>query len=396
MLDRRTIRRLERSVAAAATCLLLTGAGAAGAAATTHGAVPLNSSELSAAHARANLGPSTTETLGSHVASRRVSHVLTTSGDGASFPSTGGRFTVRLRNIPGGSTCRLSSGRGVIFHGTYRCGGPLFAHVGIVRANRSAYVKRFTVRVLVRSGPVHRRRAWVVVVGPNVLPATTSSTTSATPVPTPPVPPPSTPANQSSNWSGYALASAPGGTTDVQGTWTVPSLDCTATPDGQVSEWVGVDGLTNSDLFQTGTRSMCAGGVQSNVAWVEQLPDPEYDFNTVTAGDVVAAHIWQVSPGEWQFTLTDQTAGWQETFTQPSAYSGPGTSAEWINEDPSSAASGSLFPLADFATVSFSGVAANQTVPALGPTNAFEMVQGGAALAVPSTFNGAGFTMTYQ
>lgn len=396
VLNRRNIHSVQQAIAAAATCLLLTGALSAAAAASAQGAASVNGLEMSAAHVPVGARPSTTESLGSHVASRRVSHVLTASSNSVSFPSTGGHFTVRLRNIPRGSTCRLSSGHGVVFHGTYRCGGPLFAHAGTVRANRSATVKRFTVRVLVRSGLVHRRSAWVVVVGPNVLPATTTSTTTTTPVMPPPVPSPSTPGKQSSNWSGYALESAPGGTTDVQGTWTVPTLECAATPDSQVSDWVGVDGLTNGDLFQTGTRSMCAGGVQSNVAWVEQLPDPEYDFRAVSAGDVVAAHLWQVSPGEWQFTLTDQTAGWQETLSQPTAYSGPGTSAEWINEDPSDATSGSLFPLADFGTATFSGVTANLAVPALGSANAFEMVQGGAVVALPSTFSGTGFTMTYQ
>jgi hypothetical protein len=66
------------------------------------------------------------------------------------------------------------------------------------------------------------------------------------------------------NWSGYVQANGagyvnPDGTHDFQSVgaeWTVPTLDCAATPGALVAVWVGVNGYgANSGLFQTGTTS---------------------------------------------------------------------------------------------------------------------------------------------
>ena len=199
------------------------------------------------------------------------------------------------------------------------------------------------------------------------------------------------------NWSGYAVQSPAGGTTDVQGTWTVPTLDCAATPNGHAAQWIGVDGVTDSNLFQTGTDSSCSSGVQSNVAWVEELPYAAQNFRSVATGDTIAAHIWQVSSGEWQFTLNDETAGWQDTLTEPAAYNGAETSAEWINEDPTNGTTGTLFPLAAFGTVVFFSVMRDGSVPNLSlSSNGIEMVQNGSVVALPSAPGGDGFDVTYE
>jgi len=189
----------------------------------------------------------------------------------------------------------------------------------------------------------------------------------------------------------------------VQATWTEPSLDCSVTPDAQSSTWVGVDGATNSDLFQTGTAASCSGGVQSDAAWFEELPNSASIFTfPVSPGDTITAHIWQASLGEWAFTVIDSTSnyeGYSGTggVIQPIAYSGPETSAEWIEEDPTNGSTGSLFPFADFQTVNFSGVGADLTVPTIDfATNGLEMVQNGSVLALPSAFSNDGFSVTYQ
>jgi len=177
----------------------------------------------------------------------------------------------------------------------------------------------------------------------------------------------------------------------------VPTLNCAGTPNGHVAQWIGVDGESNSNLFQTGTESTCASGVQSNEAWVEELPAAADNFQSVATGDTIIAHIWQVSSGEWQFTLDDVTAGWQETLLQPTAYSGPGTSAEWINEDPTDASTNTLFPFADFGTVTFSNISFDGSLPNLSlSTNGIEMVQNGSVLALPSAPSSGGFSVAYE
>ena len=360
---------------------------------------------------------------------RLTHHVMTATISSVRFPSTGGTFVVRVRNIPAQSLCALAGGNGVIFRGTYRCAGRLFAHKGRVRVNNATATKRWSVRMTVRTAGVRRNFHWVVVVGAKVPTPTTTTTTTTTPTPattttttttpaptpttlpplpapTTPTPPPTTtlpppptpqPGSQSTNWSGYFVQTPAGGTTDVQGTWTVPTLNCAGTPNGHAAQWIGVDGESNSNLFQTGTESTCASGVQSNEAWVEELPAAADNFQSVATGDTIIAHIWQVSSGEWQFTLDDVTAGWQETLLQPTAYSGPGTSAEWINEDPTDASTNTLFPFADFGTVTFSNISFDGSLPNLSlSTNGIEMVQNGSVLALPSAPSSGGFSVAYE
>ncbi len=54
----------------------------------------------------------------------------------------------------------------------------------------------------------------------------------------------------------------------------------------------------------------------------------------VSPGDVMQAVIAEVGPGIWGIGIQDITQGWQYATDQQ--YNGPGDSAEWIEEDPSS------------------------------------------------------------
>src|SRR6266508_2474298 len=74
----------------------------------------------------------------------------------------------------------------------------------------------------------------------------------------------------SSNWSGYI---ASGGTyTSVTGTWIVPTVS--ATSGGADATWVGIGGVTGTDLIQAGTQATVTGsGAVSYSAWTEILPD---------------------------------------------------------------------------------------------------------------------------
>ncbi len=158
-----------------------------------------------------------------------------------------------------------------------------------------------------------------------------------------------TEATESDNWSGLVTSGT--GIEGAEGAWTVPAVSGAA---GTASgSWVGVDGVTNSDLIQTGTSQDPGSGYS---AWWEILPAPAVTIAApdgspapVSPGDQMAARVSEVGPGTWSIYLADRTAGW--SFQQDFAYSGPGTSAEWIEEAPM--IDGTQSSPADFGSVGF-------------------------------------------
>ena len=170
----------------------------------------------------------------------------------------------------------------------------------------------------------------------------------------------------SDNWSGYVMAGSQG-YTGVQGTFTVPSLATTETCGSIASQWVGLDGSRVSggpgddDLIQAGVQESANGGqgtcgVPNNFSvsvWWEILPqfpsevpvtywDNGNPADDVKPGDQLTVTIDQVSNSTcspasecWGIEVQDGTSG--EVFVTDQRYSGPGSSAEWIVEDPSQA-----------------------------------------------------------
>jgi hypothetical protein len=198
----------------------------------------------------------------------------------------------------------------------------------------------------------------------------------------------------SSNWSGYV---ASGGTyTSVTGTWIIPQVG--ATTSGADATWVGIGGVTGTDLLQAGTQVTVSGGSVSYEAWVEMLPESSRTVSLdVAPGDSVTVTITEQSRGEWLIVMANNTtkASYQRTVT----YSSSRTSAEWIQEAPS--AGRSIIPLDDFGTVRFTGGSAvrdgkTQSLSALGATPVAMINRAGQAVAQPSTLgaDGSGFAVT--
>jgi hypothetical protein len=130
--------------------------------------------------------------------------------------------------------------------------------------------------------------------------------------------------------------------------WTVPTVAHSSSKLDSAS-WVGVDGLNNKDLIQTGTAQDTSDGYW---AWVEILPAPATPINgPVKPGDRVNAYVQEDSPGSWTIYLQDSTQGWY--YKKSFSYSGPGDSAEWIEEAPT--VNGKVSALANFHTAHFSG-----------------------------------------
>jgi hypothetical protein len=200
----------------------------------------------------------------------------------------------------------------------------------------------------------------------------------------------------STNWSGYAVTGH-GPYKSVASTWSQPAVDCTTTPTGYSSFWVGLDGDTTGTVEQTGTEADCSSGHARYYGWYEMYPKFPVNYsNAVSPGDTMHASVTYQGGGIFALTLTDQTKGWTHTVT-PKLTRATRGSAEVIAEAPSS--SGGVLPLADFGTASFSGAKVNgstltSSTPGLDPITM--VTSSGTVKARPSSLSSGSFSDTWH
>jgi hypothetical protein len=220
-------------------------------------------------------------------------------------------------------------------------------------------------------------------------------------------------------WSGYVVPSI-AIVTYAEGEWTIPTINCADTPDGNVSTWIGIGGTGGTTLLQTGIASNCVGGVQQNVGWWEEYPsNPNHEANftnfPVSDGSQFRAVISQESDGSWETTLSDLTTGlsgymvtgeaWGVSETGASSFTDQGSTAglsypggytaEWIVEDDTDSVTQSVYPFANFGSTTFSDLETNLSSWSLTPSETWGIVQNGVTLAAPTTTSSDGFTDTY-
>jgi hypothetical protein len=156
---------------------------------------------------------------------------------------------------------------------------------------------------------------------------------------------------ESTNWSGYAVTGS--AFTVAEGSWTVPAVNCTKTPNTYAAFWVGIDGYSSSTVEQTGTDSDCDGRSPDYYAWYEFYPAGSVLISSVpvAVGNEMSAKV-TYNGSEFTITITNETTG--KSFSKSSRVSGAErTSAEWIAEAPCCTNRGGILPLADFGTVYF-------------------------------------------
>lgn len=157
--------------------------------------------------------------------------------------------------------------------------------------------------------------------------------------------------SDSTNWSGYAVTGS--SFTSAKASWTVPSVNCSKTPNTYSSFWVGVDGWTSSTVEQTGTDSDCNGTSPSYYAWYEFYPKGSVLISgvPVSPGNKMSADV-TYSGTEFTITITNESTG--KTYSKSSRVSSAKrSSAEWIAEAPCCTNGGGILPLSDFGTVDF-------------------------------------------
>jgi hypothetical protein len=162
----------------------------------------------------------------------------------------------------------------------------------------------------------------------------------------------------STNWCGAALTGS--GFSSIVGTWTVPAISRrsgqSAASEPSISQWVGIDGFSNSALIQGGTLSELVGGSQENFAWTEMLPASLREVSlTVNTGDSITTNVTMTSATAGTVTIENNTRRTSVVGTVSGGTRVTGTSAEWILEDFLSG--GSLIAFAAFPTSTFTGSA---------------------------------------
>ncbi len=163
------------------------------------------------------------------------------------------------------------------------------------------------------------------------------------------------------NWGGYADTSSTVGTfTAVSGSWTVQALTCTS-EDRIYSDWVGLDGFSNSTVEQAGVTGQCFQGKAYYYSWYEMYPSGTVVVgNKVKAGDKISASVTR-SVSSYTLKVTDSTTSGNNVSTTQTCGTSTCTdeSAEWIVERPYYATTG-VVPLAQFKPA-FSVTAGSET-----------------------------------
>ena len=199
-------------------------------------------------------------------------------------------------------------------------------------------------------------------------------------------------AAESTNWSGQYS----NGTTfsSVAGDWVVPAVQPTTTSEAS-GTWIGVDGGPDSPdtILQTGTGQETEDGATSYYAWYEVFPNPAVVLGAVSPGDQMEAAISYSSGSTWDLSIADLTSG--NSASGPLTYSGPGDSAEWIEEVPEAASPPQPY-LANFGTAEFTEISATAADPSAAAVAPIDMVDPvGNIIAETGPISSSAFTVTY-
>ena len=100
----------------------------------------------------------------------------------------------------------------------------------------------------------------------------------------------------------------------------------------------------------------------------------------VFPGDKMSASIVNNGNGTWTISITDVTQNW--TFTTTQSYSGPATSAEWIQEAPT--IGGHVATLANYGLTTFNPGTVNGAAPGLVQADGGVMIQKNKQVSTPS------------
>ena len=197
---------------------------------------------------------------------------------------------------------------------------------------------------------------------------------------------------ESHNWSGDVDFGPQ--FTGASAQWVVPAVQ-PSQPAQFSATWVGIDGASNNSLIQTGTAQETSGGSTQYYAWYEILPANAIPLWLVAPGDHMVASVQQNSAASttWTISISDVTSG--DTSTQQVQYTGPGGSAEWIEEAPT--VNNQQSTLANFGTAQFTNISETTAGPAAVSHTSVDMVDGANdVIASPGPLANGSLAITYD
>jgi hypothetical protein len=166
-----------------------------------------------------------------------------------------------------------------------------------------------------------------------------------------------------SNWGGYAVQTSLAApqknvVSAVYGSWRIPNVTASTSPDTYSALWVGIDGYSDNSVEQLGTEQDWTPHGPVYSVWFEMYPRRSFTISgfPIQPGDTFSAAVKYAGNELFVLSITNLTKG--VSYTVPPKYTkmrASRESAEWIIEAPSG---GNVLPLADFGTVSFVNCAA--------------------------------------
>jgi hypothetical protein len=231
----------------------------------------------------------------------------------------------------------------------------------------------------------------------------------------------------SGNWSGYVAETnvsqpQPNSVTAVSGSWVVPKVTGPSTGAFDSSDWVGIDGYSNSTVEQIGTGEDFINGKAFYNAWWEMwsiagayVKGQKYEapINTMTVqpGDLISASVQYITSGahagQFYLSIVDKSRAndsfnTYETSSQTQSPLAQRSSAEWIVEAPT--VNGSIATVPNFGSVYFSDATAviNGVFGAINcpswQSQAVNIASGGVTYDTTSALNdlGSSFVVTYN
>jgi hypothetical protein len=192
------------------------------------------------------------------------------------------------------------------------------------------------------------------------------------------------------DWAGYVACGS--SYASVSATWTQPQVSCTS--DGTVGFWVGLDGLGETPIEQTGINVNCASGTpQYTGFWESSATSPAISYDEpVYPGDTIVANVLYQGNDTYSLQLSDTSRDWVEITPLDSV--APNLSAEVIAEATSE--DGVVTPLPNFTAIQFRQVTIDDVSLSSAQAQPTSLTNvNGQDLAYPADLTGNGFTDFY-